>query len=218
MRLEAVVFDFDGTILDTESSELTAWLEEYERHGVPFDRAGWLAAIGGSGGAVDPTVALAEAAGAGFDRAAVRARQRRRWLELVGEAELLAGVEQRLDEAAELGLRLAVASSSGRRWVEPHLDRLGLLDRFEVVCSRDDVAAVKPDPELYLLACARLGVEPGAAVAIEDSANGVRAANAAGLFTVAVPNPVTADQDHAHADLQVAALTELSLRELAARP
>lgn len=214
MELEAVVFDFDGTILDTESGELTAWLEEYDRHGVAFDRAGWLAAVGGSGGELDPTVALAEAVGAGFDPAAVRARQRARWLQLVGEAELLAGVRERLDEADELGLRLAVASSSGRRWVEPHLRRLGLWDRFEAVCSKDDVTAVKPDPELYLLACARLGVEPAAAVAIEDSANGVRAANAAGLLTVAVPNPVTADQDHGHADLRVASLRDLSLKEL----
>ena len=217
MALEAVVFDFDGTILDTESSELTAWLEEYARHDVPFDRVAWLAAIGGSGGGTDPAGELARAVGNGFDPAATRSRQQARWLELVGEAELLAGVEDRLDEADELGLRLAVATSSGEGWAGGHLRRLGLLDRFAAVCTRDDVARVKPDPELYLLACERLGVAPERAVAIEDSANGVRAANAAGLFTVAVPNPVTAGQDHGHADLRVASLTELSLRELAAR-
>lgn len=216
MPLEAVVFDFDGTILDTESSELTAWLEEYERHDVPFDRVAWLASIGGSGGETDPAGDLARAV-AGIDPAATLRRQRSRWLELVGEAALLDGVEDRLDEAEELGLKLAVATSSGFRWAGEHLRRLGLLDRFTAVCTRDDVARVKPDPELYLLACDRLAVKPGNAVAIEDSANGVRAANSAGLFTVAVPNPVTAGQDHGHADLRVTSLTELSLRDLAAR-
>lgn len=214
MRLEAVVFDFDGTILDTESGELTAWLEEYERHGVPFDRIAWLGSVGGSGQEIDPAAALARGAGAGFDPVRARARQRARWLDLVAEAELLAGVEDRLDEADELGLALAVASSSGGRWVDDHLRRLGLRHRFQVVVNRDDVARVKPDPELYLLACERLGVRPENAVAIEDSANGVRAANAAGLFTVAVPNPVTAGQDHTHAGLRVASLLDFSLKRL----
>ena len=217
MTLEAVVFDFDGTILDTESSELTAWLEEYARYGVPFDRVAWLASIGGSGGELDPAAELARVVGGSFDAAATRSRQRRRWLELVGEAELLAGVEERLDEGDELGLKLAVATSSSVRWAGEHLRRLGLLDRFAAVCTRDDVERVKPDPEVYLLACERLGVAPANALAIEDSANGVRAANAAGLFTVAVPNPVTAGQDHGHADLRVRSLTELSLRDLVAR-
>jgi beta-phosphoglucomutase-like phosphatase (HAD superfamily) len=217
VALDAVVFDFDGTILDTESGELTAWLEEYARHDVPFDRVAWQASVGGSGGALDPAGDLAARVVGGIDVAATRDRQRARWLELVGEAQLVAGVEDRLDEAAELGLKLAVATSSGFRWAGEHLRRLGLLDRFGAVCTRDDVSRVKPDPELYTLACERLGVKPANAVAIEDSANGVRAANAAGLFTVAVPNPVTAGQDHGHADLRVSSLTELSLRELAAR-
>ena len=110
-----------------------------------------------------------------------------------------------------------MASSSTGEWVAGHLGRLGLLDHFDAICTREDVAKVKPDPELYRLAVARLGAEPGEAMALEDSPNGITSAKAAGLFCVAVPNALTGQMELGHADMQVATLAELSLADIAAR-
>ena len=97
-----------------------------------------------------------------------------------------------------------------------HLDRLGLLTSFDVVCAREDVRQTKPDPELYTLALERLGAEAQEAFAIEDSPNGVTAAKAAGLRCVIVPNPLTAQMAIGHADLRLGSLAEMSLAEVVA--
>ena len=124
---------------------------------------------------------------------------------------------ERLDEAAALGLRLAIASSSPRAWIDDHLAHLGLSDRFEVTRTADDVARTKPDPELYVSACAALGVAPHEAVAIEDSPNGIRAAKAAGLACVACPNPLTSLLPMDAADCVVPSLADVTLAGLLAR-
>jgi putative hydrolase of the HAD superfamily len=103
-----------------------------------------------------------------------------------------------------------VASSSPADWVVGHLSDRGLLDRFDAVCTGDEVLHTKPDPALYLLACHRLGVDPADAVAVEDSVNGVRAAKAAGMVAVAVPSSLTAEMDFGPADLVVPSCAELS--------
>jgi beta-phosphoglucomutase-like phosphatase (HAD superfamily) len=118
-------------------------------------------------------------------------------------------------------VKLAVASSSSRAWVAGHLQRLGVLERFEVLKCSDDVERVKPDPALYRAACEHLGVPPARAVAIEDSPNGILAAKRAGLFCVAVPNALTGRLVLDAADLRLASLSELPLANLltlAARP
>ena len=97
-----------------------------------------------------------------------------------------------------------------------HLDRLGVTDLFDAIVTGDDVARVKPDPELYLLALARLGLEPHEAIVFEDAPNGVLAAKRAGIFTVAVPNALTCDLPLDHADLRVASLADLPLTDLLA--
>ncbi|HKT02287.1 MAG TPA: HAD-IA family hydrolase, partial [Rugosimonospora sp.] len=100
------------------------------------------------------------------------------------------GVAELLDAADERGLRRAVVSSSARSWVEPHLVRLGLLDRIPVVVTGDDVPAPKPAPYGYAAALAATGVLAGEVLAFEDSPTGVRAARSAGLRCVAVPSAV----------------------------
>ncbi len=102
--------------------------------------------------------------------------------------------------AVTAGLRLAVASSSSRRWVEGHLDRIGALGAFHAVRCRDDVRQTKPAPDVYLAALEALGVNASQAVAFEDSPNGVQAAKTAGIYTVAVPNGVTRGWPFDHAD------------------
>ena len=152
-----------------------------------------------------------------MDRAAIRARRRRCHAELVAAQPLLPGVLDYIAAAGRLGLRLGVASSSSRDWVVGHLTRLGLDRHFAAVICADDVARTKPDPALYLAALAALDLRPEEAVALEDSPNGIAAAKAAGIFCVAVPNPLTRRLSLAAADLQLASLADLPLDRLLER-
>jgi HAD superfamily hydrolase (TIGR01509 family) len=147
----------------------------------------------------------------------LRARKEKRHRELLRGMEILPGVLDWLDEAERLGLHLAIASSSPSSWVLEHLDAYGLTHRFaHVVCCEDGIER-KPAPDCYRVACERLAVEPRAALAVEDSANGVAAAKAAGLWCVAVPNELTRRLDLAAADVQVASLGDITLAEVRAR-
>ena len=113
-----------------------------------------------------------------------------------------------------MGLRLGVASSSTNEWVKGHLARLGILESFDCIRCRDDVANAKPEPDLYLAVLECLGVRASEAIAIEDSPNGVLAAKRAGLRCVAIPNSITAQLDLGQADLLLGSLDEVTLAEL----
>jgi HAD superfamily hydrolase (TIGR01509 family) len=214
--IQALIFDFDGLILDTEVPDFASWQEVYDTFGcsLPFDD--WAACIGTHSGAFDVYSCLERQLGREIDREAVRAQRRLRYREMVAAQAVLPGVEAYLADAARLGLKLAVASSSDRAWVTGHLTRLGLMERFQCVRCAEDVRQIKPDPELYRAALAALGLEPHQAVALEDSPNGVLAAKRAGLFCVAVPNALTRRLALEHADLQVSSLAELPLARLLA--
>lgn len=126
----------------------------------------------------------------------------------------LPGVLDYLEAAQAMGLGLAVASSSRRAWVEGHLERLGLLGYFQVIRTKEDVTLTKPDPALFLRAAEGLGVLPQETIVLEDSLNGVRAAKAAGAFTVAIPNTLTRHLDLSQADLVLTRLDDLALWDL----
>ena len=211
---EALIFDFDGVIIDTETPDYSSWQETFASYQVELDRDLWAGFIGGASGTFDVYRHLEDLVGAPLDRSSVRSNRRKRYLDLVEANPVLPGVEEYLEETKRLGLRLGVASSSSRDWVEGHLGRRGLLGYFDHIVCRDDVASVKPDPEVYVRCARRLGARPGATLAIEDSANGVTAAKGAGLFCVVVPNPMTADMDLAHADMRLDALTDMPLAAL----
>ena len=213
--LKALVFDFDGLILDTETPEFLAWSDIYQRHGVSLDPAAWGVGVG-TWDAFDPVTHLEGLTGRPVTAEELRREQRERCLALIAAEQPLPGVRELLDGARERGLKLAVASSSGREWVEGHLRALGLLDRFQCVRTRDDVARVKPDPELYLAAAACLGVEPGECVAFEDSPNGARAALAAGMRLAVIPNGITRDLAFPEGGERFASLLECRLDELLA--
>ncbi len=208
---EALIFDFDGLIIDTETPDYSSWQETFASYQVTLDRTLWAGFIGGASGTFDVYQHLEDLVGAPVDRDSVQATRRKRYLDLVEANPVRPGVEEYLEEARRLGLKLGVASSSSRDWVEDHLKRRGLLAYFDRVVCRDDVASVKPDPEVYIRCTSGLGVRPGATLAIEDSANGVTAAKGAGIFCVVVPNPMTADMDLGHADLWLDALTDMPL-------
>jgi HAD superfamily hydrolase (TIGR01509 family) len=218
--VRAVVFDFDGLVLDTETPLARGWADVFGSYGCPpLTPVEWGTAIG-TATAIDPVAVLVErAAGAGLavDAAAAERLGREAVRELIAAEVARPGVEAWLDDADELGLATAIASSSPAAWVEGHLARLGLLHRFAALaCHRPGVAA-KPAPDLYLLACAELGVGGQEAVAVEDSPNGIAAARAAGLRCVAVPNELTRQLDLRGADLVVGSLAEVRLGEVLAR-
>ena len=188
--MRALVFDFDGLILDTETSVYEAWRAIYEDHGqqLPIDL--WHSAIGTDGSSYDPLAHLKGLVGA-LDVEALQARRRAIRDGMLEALDAMPGVENCLTYAREQGMQLAIASSSPMDWVSGHLDRLGIHDRFETIVTRDQVRAAKPAPDLYRRAVDRLGVEPREAIALEDSPNGVAAAKSAGLYCVAVPGPMT---------------------------
>jgi HAD superfamily hydrolase (TIGR01509 family) len=213
--IRALVFDFDGLILETETPSYQSWAEIYREHGheLPMDR--WHGFIGSDTG-FDPAGHLAALVGEGFDREATQARRDTRKSELIAALDVMVGVREYIADARRLGLRLAVASSSSRAWVLGHVERLGIGAEWDAVRTRDDVARTKPAPDLYLAAVDALGVAPQEAVAFEDSTNGIAAAKAAGLLCVAVPNALTAGMDLTQADVRLASLAETPLERLLA--
>jgi HAD superfamily hydrolase (TIGR01509 family) len=216
--IRAIIFDFDGLILDTETPVYLSWRELYQRFGASLSFEEWGGIIGTSAAEhFDPFDQLEAQFGRPLDRVRLEAERRQRELAMVAEEALLPGVQDYLAEARGMSLRLGVASSSSRDWVMSHLGDRGLLSYFEVVHTADDVERTKPDPALFLLTLESLGVEAGEAFVLEDSPNGVTAAQRAGIFCVAVPNSLTRLLSLDHADLRLESLTEMSLVELVAR-
>ena len=216
MALRGLLFDFDGLIVDTETPSLASWQELYREHGheLPLDR--WATLVGTVGG-WDPFETLEELVGP-VDRVALRERRLARELELGEIEELRPGVLEYLEEAERRGLATAIVSSSSNWWIDRHLGRLERAEHFDaIVAANGDEERAKPRPTLYLEALDRLGLGAEEAVAFEDSPNGVRAAKAAGLFCVAVPNGVTATLALDEADLVVPSLAELPFRSLVDR-
>ena len=177
--IDTLIFDFDGIIIDTETPDYLTWQEVYHSHGVQLERSLWSEFIGG-GDVFDAYQHLEKLTGSRIDREAIREQRRRRYLEIIESKPLLPGVMDYILEEKRLGLKLGVASSSSRDWVEGHLVGRDILRYFVSVKSADDVSNVKPDPELYLASVAHMGTQPENALAIEDSANGITAAKRAG--------------------------------------
>jgi HAD superfamily hydrolase (TIGR01509 family) len=214
--IRAIVFDFDGLILDTEEPVYRSWLEVYEAHGetLPFER--WVQIVGSTTAEFHPQRHLEERLGRPLSQEVVDGRIGRR-TEMILAQQVLPGILQYIDDASALGLKLGVASSSTRDWVSGHLERLGILGRFDCVRCRDDVNSAKPAPDLYIAVLDCLGVSPSEAFAIEDSPNGVIAAKQAGMLCVAIPNSITARLDLSQADLVLRSLSDLSLHDLLQR-
>ena len=212
----ALIFDFDGTILDTETPEFEEWRAAFRARGHDLGLDVWQHSLG-TVGAYDPCAHLAELGGADFDRDALRQEVVARQVTRCESQPLLPGVVDRLREGRAAGLATAVASSSPSRWVERWLARHAIRDLFDEVCTADDVEQVKPAPDLFLLAARRLAVPPGDCVVFEDSPNGLRAARAAGMPCVAIPNPLTRHLPLGDAHRLLHSLAECSLPEILAR-
>jgi putative hydrolase of the HAD superfamily len=211
--IDAFVFDFDGLIIDTEWCEFVSIAEQFERYGHRYAVEHFQQFVG-TAWPTGWTRELIDAVGEPLDEAHLHTQRRLRRDELLYATGVLPGVVALLDLALAHGVALAVASSSTRDWVEPHLERLGLRDRFAAVLTRDDVARAKPAPDLFSAAARALDVSAARTIVFEDSFNGCIAAKAAGMVCVVAPNRITMIQDFAHADLVVESLAQLELETL----
>lgn len=211
--IRALIFDFDGTIIDSETPVFEGWKQTYAEHGheLPLER--YVEIIGTAAHTFDPHGHLEDLIGRRLDREQLTAERQLKHRAVIYSNDTLPGVRTWIEEATALKMPLAIASSSQQWWVDSNLTRLQLRDHFKVLRTREMVAQAKPAPDLFLAALDGLGLKPHEAVVIEDSAHGVTAAKAAGLYTIAVPNPVTAALDFSKADLVVKSLAELPMAE-----
>ncbi|WIX85078.1 HAD family hydrolase [Amycolatopsis sp. DG1A-15b] len=215
MPTRALVFDFDGTLADTESAVLQSWQAVFREHGTELPLDAWYAVIGTQRTTPAMFALLAERV-PGIDPEALRPRTRAHVLRLLEDLGPREGVLGYLETARENGLRLAVASSSSGAWVNPHLERLGIDGYFDAVLT-GDLHKAKPDPDLYLAALDALGTAAAEAIAFEDTPHGVTSAKAAGLTCVAVPNAITRSLDFGQADVVLPSFTAKPLEALLSR-
>ncbi|HEX3731074.1 MAG TPA: HAD family phosphatase [Opitutaceae bacterium] len=211
--IRALVFDFDGLVIDTESALIDAYADIHAKYGMPFERQAFLESVGHADYAFDPWHAFEKRA----DRAALEVERQQRNRERMLEQPLLPGVVALIDGAAAAGLKLGVASNSRHPHVDGNLKRLGLFAKFQATVCREDVPSPKPEPDVYRLAVNRLGLRPHECVALEDSQTGILAAHRAGLKTVAAPGASTRHHDFSQADWTVASLAEVSVAALEKR-
>ncbi len=214
--LKALIFDFDGLILDTETPEVVVWQSIYKEYGFELPIDEWEKTIGGYGvSTFDPADHLSLLSQGRLDAVSSRVRYRRESDAIIHASPILPGVMDMIEQARKNDLKVAIGSSSPHSWVDAHAKRLGIFDHFDEIICQDDVppGRTKPNPDIFLKALDQLNVKKEAAVVFEDSPNGVTAARRAGIFVVGVPNELTAKFGVA-GDITVPSLTELSLHEL----
>ncbi len=212
--IRGLIFDCDGLIIDTEGPAYQSWQEIYTEHGCTLPLEEWARCLGGLGDEFDPCSYLEGKINQRIDHDVIRARRLARKRELVALEHALPGVLDYLSDARNLHLKLAVASSSRRKWVTEQLSRLEIFEQFDAIICAEDVQRVKPHPDIYRRALSLLGLEPQEAIVFEDSPNGITAARAAGIFCVVVPNPLTSRLPIDHADLRLTSLADMSLLSL----
>ena len=213
MNLQALIFDFDGLIVDTEKPGFDSWNELYAGFGQKLTLDDWRGATGYVGG-FDPGVHLEGLLGRKLDwENLVPRRDARNW-ELTLTQGVLPGIRELMLAAVSAGIPIGVASNSGFGWVNDGLERLGLRDLVGAIVTRDMVLNPKPAPDVYLKAAETLQVSPIRSVALEDSEPGCRAAKAAGMRAVVIPNQFSERQDLSVADLIVPSAKALSLERL----
>lgn len=214
--LKALIFDFDGLIVDTEMPEYLSWREVYEANGAVLTMKDWLVAVGAVG-AFDPRAELEKRTGVAFDWPVIDMERRQKLTHCQLAQPILPGVRELMKRGRELGYRIGVTSNSTAPWVEGGLERLGLRGLVDAVRTVETVSRPKPAPDVYLALLADLGgnvdFDPTHTLVFEDSAPGIHAAKAAGLTVIAVPSALTRQQDLSMADETVESLAEFSLPE-----
>ena len=210
---DAIVFDLDGTIVDTETVEYESIRAVWAEHGAEYTIAHFEDVIGTTFGPVW-VEELAVHLGRALDADAAYARRRDVKTRLLQTLRSRAGIDTLIEQAAAAGIPMAVASNSPLDWVQARLHQLELQHHLSALITIDIASRPKPHPAPYLEACAALGAEPARSIAFEDSATGVASAKAAGLYTIACPGPLTLRHDLSAADRIIGAHTEITLADL----
>jgi putative hydrolase of the HAD superfamily len=210
--IKAIVFDFDGLIVDTE----TIWYEAYKHvlkgYEIDLPLSEFGKVIGTNNGQLFRYIeSLSDGK---IQEEIIEAAAHEHYYSLMTEPELREGVLDYLEAAKKAGLKIGLASSSRRAWVVGYLKQFKIDHFFETIQTKDDVKNTKPDPELYLRATEALGVKPEEALAFEDSLNGLRAARAAGLHCVIVPNPVTSHSPFTDFSHRLSSMGEITFEEV----
>lgn len=216
--IKAIIFDFDGTIIDTETAWYEAFREAYLEYGVELTLELYSQCIGTSLHQFNPYEYLVTHKKLPIDLDHFRKSIHERHTSLMEKEAIRPGILDYLKQAKAHGLKIGLASSSHREWIDRFLEPLGIASYFDCICTADQVAKVKPDPELYLQALSALEAGPQEAIAVEDSPNGARAAVAAGLYTVLIPNSITGSLAFEEANYRLESLADLDFRHLIANP
>jgi putative hydrolase of the HAD superfamily len=214
LKTSAIIFDFDGLIVDTETTIYDCWAELYAEHGETLALETYKGCVGSDFDQFHPGRELEKRTGKVFDWATLDADRERNIRSRLDSQDARPGVRDFIAAARARGLPLAVASSSSRAWVSGWLQRLDLHGEFGALRNRDDVERIKPEPDLFLAAAKALGVAPERALVLEDSENGLRAATAAGIPCAIITNPVTAGGRFDGAVLEAQCFTDARVQAL----
>lgn len=210
MAFSAVLFDFDGVLVDTEWAIYQAWLRTFQAHGHELPLSVYTQCIGSDFSTWSPKTHLEDLSGQSFDWHDIDTRRQEEILRDLTHEGPMPGVAGLLDHLETEGIRRAVVSSSSHQWVDGWLGKLELFERFETVVCRGDAPRIKPAPDLYLEAARRLELKPENCLVIEDSFNGATAAKAAGMTVWIVPNRVTGGLDFSTMDAVFPSLEKLT--------
>jgi HAD superfamily hydrolase (TIGR01509 family) len=212
--IKGIIFDFDGTIIDTETALFKAWDSVYQEYGQILPVELLRNTIGTADSNFHPAEFLARKIGNGVTSQELAKKEHDLELELINQNPPLPGVVDYLKHAREFGLKIGIASSATHDWVTGHLERLGLSNYFDAITTQEEVTLTKPFPYLFEKTLKKLGLYPYQVIAIEDSPFGITSAQAAGIFAVAIPNDATRPMKLDHADLVLESLADVSLSEL----
>lgn len=212
--VKSIIFDFDGTIIDTETIWYRVFKDIYKIHGVELTLEEYAKCLGTDLGLFNPYTHLSTHHNIPIDLDEFRQHVQKTHAQIMEKEMMRPGVLKCLRDAKSLGLKIGLASSSNRAWIDKYLNSLGIRDYFDCICTSDTVKNVKPDPELYTQALQKLAVSPHEAIAIEDSPNGAEASVAAGIQTIVIKNEITKQLPFYTIHKTIESLDELKLEEL----
>ena len=193
--MKAVVFDMDGVLFDTERLCMNSWSHVVKKCGMQKIDGVFEQCIGLND--TDTKALVLQQYGEDFPYDDFKKQASEWFWDYIHRKglPLKTGVKKILPYLQQAGYRIGLASSSKYDSVINHLKRAEIIDYFSVIVTGDMIEHSKPKPDIYLLACRKLGVEPGEAYAIEDSPNGIRSAHAAGMKPIMVPDMVAPDAE-----------------------
>lgn len=193
--MKAVVFDMDGVLFDTEKLCRAGWTALAKEQGIEDMEEVFMQCVGRN--ANDTKALVLNHYGQDFPYDTFRQRSSEWFWEQIEQkgVPVKPGVRELLSYLKEAGYHIGLASSTRRESVISHLTHTGILEYFSVIVTGDMVEHSKPQPDIYLLACDKMQVAPEEAYAIEDSPNGIRAAYAAGMKPVMVPDLIAPDEE-----------------------